>query len=108
MFLPYFPLSGLLAKVGCQWASGKLFPWKALPGKLASSGVVCHNFPDAVPFPGEDRGRSKAGSKGISDLSLAECSLILGALNNPSKDGCFFERKPKLIGKFESVVLCTF
>ncbi|KAG6373007.1 hypothetical protein JVT61DRAFT_7058 [Boletus reticuloceps] len=84
-----------LTKVGCQWASRKLFPWKGLPSKLASSGVVCHNFPDSVPFPGEDRHRSKGGSKGISDLSLTECSILIAAFNKPSKEGLYFEQKPK-------------
>ena len=77
----------LLAKVGCRWASHKLFPWKALPTKRAGSGVVCHNFPDSVPFPGEDCQRSKSSSKGISDLSLADCSILIVAFNNTSQNG---------------------
>lgn len=94
----------LLAKLSCDWASQKLFPWNRLPGKLAGSGVVCHNFPDSVPFPGEDRPdrpRSKAGSKGIADLSLAECSTLMGAFTMKPKDGgLHFEQNAKLIGAY--------
>ncbi|KAF8420772.1 hypothetical protein L210DRAFT_3424864, partial [Boletus edulis BED1] len=76
-----------------------------LPGKLASSGVVCHNFPDSVPFPGEDCHRSKAGLKGISDLSLVECSTFITAFGKHSKEGgLYFEHNPKLTGVYFSLI----
>ncbi|KAG6377897.1 hypothetical protein JVT61DRAFT_14685 [Boletus reticuloceps] len=61
------------------------------------SGVICHNFPDSVPFPGEDRQRGKAGSKGVADLSLADCSVLLAAFTDSSNDRLYFEHDPKLI-----------
>ncbi|KAF8452785.1 hypothetical protein L210DRAFT_814470, partial [Boletus edulis BED1] len=79
-------------KVGCQWATGKLFPWKGLPSRLAKSGVVCYNYPDSVPFPGQERqSRMKGGSKGISDLTLPECTTLLAALGDDSKEGLYFK-----------------
>lgn len=94
------------AKMGCQWAARKLFPWKGMPSKLATSGIVCHNFPDSVPFPGEDRPKSKTGSKGISDLSLADCSVLITAFAHPMH-GLYFEQKPiESIGTY-SYLLCS-
>ncbi|KAG9316924.1 hypothetical protein JVU11DRAFT_3004 [Chiua virens] len=99
----------LLVNVGCEWASRKLLPWKHLPMKLAKSAVVCKNFPDHVPYPGA-QSRSKVSSKGISELTLAECLALLTAIYDPS-DGklCFvkmphmadalkFSRDPVIIG----------
>ncbi|KIJ12446.1 hypothetical protein PAXINDRAFT_14770 [Paxillus involutus ATCC 200175] len=81
-----------LVKVGCKWASGKLFPWKYLPAKLAKSGVRGINYPAEVSFPGEERNpRPKGGSKGISDLTLAECSMLVVALRDTSKGGLRFK-----------------
>ncbi|KAF8420165.1 hypothetical protein L210DRAFT_3654954 [Boletus edulis BED1] len=81
-----------LKKVGCQWATGKLFPWKGLPSRLAKSGVVCYNYPDSVPFPGQERqSHMKGGSKGISDLTLPECTTLLAALGDDSKEGLYFK-----------------
>lgn len=80
-------------KAGCKWATGKLFPWKGLPAKYAKSGVECHNYPENVPFPGEERqSRLKGGSKGISDLTLTECSILIAALTDSSKEGLHFKQ----------------
>ncbi|KAG6374453.1 hypothetical protein JVT61DRAFT_4495 [Boletus reticuloceps] len=95
-----------LKKVGCTWASGKLFPWKALPSKLAKSGVVCYNYPDNIPFPGEERqSRAKGGSKGISDLTLSECSSLIAALGDTSKDRLYFKMVPEKKGYLTSARL---
>ncbi|KAI5988554.1 hypothetical protein EDD15DRAFT_2172450, partial [Pisolithus albus] len=84
---------------GCNWASGRLFPWKNLPKNLAKSSIVCYNFPDNVLFPGEERQpRPKGGSKGISDLTLAECGTLIAALTDKSKHGLHFVVKPDLHG----------
>ncbi|KIK81910.1 hypothetical protein PAXRUDRAFT_40111, partial [Paxillus rubicundulus Ve08.2h10] len=70
----------------CKWASGKLFPWKSLPAKPAKSGVRGINYPAEVSFPGEERNpHPKGGSKGISDLTLAECSMFVAVLRDTSK-----------------------
>ncbi|KIK11681.1 hypothetical protein PISMIDRAFT_19328 [Pisolithus microcarpus 441] len=68
-----------LIERGCNWASGRLFPWKNLPKNLARSSVVCYNFPDNVLFP---------------DLTLAECGILIAALTDKSKDGLHFVVKP--------------
>ncbi|KIK12778.1 hypothetical protein PISMIDRAFT_69945, partial [Pisolithus microcarpus 441] len=62
---------------------------------LAKSSIVCYNFPDNVLFPGEERQpRPKSGSKGISDLALAECGTLIAALTDKSKHGLHFVVKP--------------
>lgn len=93
--------------MGCKWAGSKLFPWKNLPGKLAKSGVVCHNYPDNVLFPGEERqSRSKGGSKGICDLTLSECSTLIATLSDTFKDRMYFkEALLKSKGKSHKLLL---
>ncbi|KAG8219306.1 hypothetical protein J3R82DRAFT_171 [Butyriboletus roseoflavus] len=87
-----------LKMLGCKWVSEhKLFPWKGLSGKLAFSRVVCHNFPDSVPFPEEERLRLKSGSKGIANISLADCSVLIAILNNLSANRLHFKRNPDWI-----------
>ncbi|KAG9309303.1 hypothetical protein JVU11DRAFT_10790 [Chiua virens] len=66
-----------------KWVARKEFPWKALPCKLTRSAVVCYNFPDSVPFPGAPP-HNKVGLKGISDLTIAECNILLATLNKSS------------------------
>ncbi|KIK16805.1 hypothetical protein PISMIDRAFT_15592 [Pisolithus microcarpus 441] len=86
-----------LMERGCNWASGRLFPWKNLPKSLAKSSIVCYNFPDKVLFPSEERQPCpKSGSKGISDLTLAECGTLIAALTDKSKHGLRFVVKPDL------------
>jgi len=70
---------------GQMWGSGKLFPWKQMPPRLASSGLVLVNWPEGVTFPGEERS-SHTMSKGISDLTCAECSKLLAALNDTGEN----------------------
>ena len=70
-----------------------------MPPKLAKSSVVCYNFPDTVMLPSkEQQPRTKAGLKGISDLSLTECSALIAAFSDTSKDGLRFELVPKKRG----------
>ncbi|KIK20358.1 hypothetical protein PISMIDRAFT_39028, partial [Pisolithus microcarpus 441] len=83
----------------CNWASGRLFPWKNLLKSLAKSSIICYNFPDKVLFPGEERQPCpKSGSKGISDLTLVECSTLIATLTDKSKHGLHFIVKPDLHG----------
>ncbi|KIK23452.1 hypothetical protein PISMIDRAFT_10935 [Pisolithus microcarpus 441] len=84
-----------LIECGCNWASGRLFPWKNLPKNLVRSSIVCYNFPDNVLFPGEEQQpHPKSRSKGILDLTLAECGILIAALTDKSKDGLHFMVKP--------------
>ncbi|KAG6376926.1 hypothetical protein JVT61DRAFT_958 [Boletus reticuloceps] len=96
----------------CKWVSGKLFPWKNFPSKLSKSGFVCHGWPDNVLLLGEDRQpRPKGGSKGISDLTLTECSSLLAALYDTSKQGLHFKLvnadMKELICSRKPVILCA-
>ncbi|KAF8834521.1 hypothetical protein BDN67DRAFT_985261 [Paxillus ammoniavirescens] len=98
-----------LEKVGCKWASGKLFPWKNLPLKLAKSEIVCYNYPHGASFPGEERQpRPKGGSKGISDLTLGECSILVTALSYTGMNGLHFkhirESKARLLASTIPVI----
>ncbi|KAG9309283.1 hypothetical protein JVU11DRAFT_10767 [Chiua virens] len=87
-----------LLKLNCKWASRKLFPWKGLPTKLAKSSIVCHNFPDNVPFPGAPS-RNKVGLKGISDLTLAKCNTLLATLIKSSPTcKMYFTHEPQQEG----------
>ena len=70
---------------GQTWASGKLLPWKHLPQKLAQNALVCENWPEVL-FPGQECS-SRSKPKGISDLTIVECSQIVAATrdNGPHK-----------------------
>ena len=68
-----------------MWGSGKLFLWKQMPPRLASSGLVLVNWPEGVMFPGKEHS-SRTMPKGISDLIHAECSKILAALNDTGEN----------------------
>ncbi|KIM52665.1 hypothetical protein SCLCIDRAFT_90312, partial [Scleroderma citrinum Foug A] len=93
---------------GQTWASGKLLPWKHLPQKLAQNALVCENWPEVL-FPGQERS-SRSKPKGISDLTIVECSQIVAATrdNGPHKLQFRFDpynkadlstsRKPVIIG----------
>ena len=78
--------------------------WKALAlegyaPKLVKSSVVCYNFPNTVMLPSKKRQPcTKAGSKGILDLSLMECLALITAFSDTSKDGLHFELVPKKKG----------
>ncbi|KAF9226041.1 hypothetical protein BS17DRAFT_765129 [Gyrodon lividus] len=90
-----------LLKVGCKWASGKLFPWKSLPAKLAKSSVRGINYSVDVSFPGKEQNPCpKGGSKGISDLSFAECSMLVTALRDTSRVGLHFKLAVYMKGAF--------
>lgn len=73
---------------------------------LASSGVVCKNYPEDVLLPGEIR-EGMAKGKGISDLTLHEQALISKALDDdshPLKFVCAKDKKgghPVNISSFE-------
>ena len=74
-----------------SWASGKLFPWKTMPSRLASSGLVLINWPEGVMFPG-DQPNSRSMAKGISDLGRSECQTLITALNGKSKNNLHVRR----------------
>ncbi|KIM50842.1 hypothetical protein SCLCIDRAFT_84972, partial [Scleroderma citrinum Foug A] len=76
---------------GLKFASQKLFPWKALLGQLATNMLVMYNWPVDVVFPGED-----CCGKGISDLTLAECSKLIAALTNASSSMLYICHLPKM------------
>jgi len=65
---------------------------------------TCQTLPDsqtnchvADVFPGEER-RSKASAKGISDLTLAECSKLVAALTDTGDDRLHLEHVPNKKG----------
>ena len=78
---------------GLKFASQKLFPWKSLPGQLASSMLVMYNWPADVIFPGEEH-----RGKGISDLMLAECSKLIAGLTDTSSSKLYIWHLPKMKG----------
>jgi len=51
------------------------------------------NWPVDVLFPGEER-RSRGSAKGISDLTLADCSKLVAALTDTSNDRLHLEHVP--------------
>jgi len=80
---------------GQSWVSGKLFPWKQMLPRLATSGLVLVNWPEGVMFPGEER-TSRTMPKGISDLTRAECSKLLMAMNDTSEHRLYLRSVPSL------------
>ncbi|KIO04383.1 hypothetical protein M404DRAFT_143328, partial [Pisolithus tinctorius Marx 270] len=84
-----------LESFGFKWASQKLFPWKSLLNHLAGSALVLMNWPADVIFPGEER-RGKGNGKGISDLTLTDCSKLVAALEDQSTNRLHLQRFPKL------------
>ncbi|KAI5985853.1 hypothetical protein EDD15DRAFT_2133339, partial [Pisolithus albus] len=61
---------------------------------LASSELVLVNWPEGVMFPGEERA-SRTMPKGISDLTRAECSKLLAALNDTEDTRLHIRSVPK-------------
>ncbi|KIM57318.1 hypothetical protein SCLCIDRAFT_90238, partial [Scleroderma citrinum Foug A] len=78
---------------GQTWASGKLFPWKQLPQKLGQNALVCINWPDAVLFPGQECS-SRSKPKGISDLTISECTQIVAAIRDTGPHRLHFKSAP--------------
>lgn len=78
---------------GQTWASGKLFPWKQLPQKLGQNSLMCMNWPDAVLFPGQERS-SRSKPKGISDLTILECTQIVAAIRDSGSHRLHFKSVP--------------
>jgi hypothetical protein len=78
-----------IATLDIKWSSDSLFPWKMMASELAKSGVVLHNWPHGVRFPGESTAKEK--SKGIAGLSAAEQLKLLNAFTDAA---CrlYFER----------------
>ena len=75
-----------------------------MPSKLAKSSVVCYNFPDSIMLPSKERQpRTKTGLKGISDLTLAECSALIAAFSNTLKNSLHFKLVPKKRGMFAMI-----
>ncbi|KAI5989987.1 hypothetical protein EDD15DRAFT_2145415, partial [Pisolithus albus] len=89
---------------GQTWGSGKLFPWKQMLPRLASSELVLVNWPEGVMFPGEERA-SHTMPKGISDLTRAECSKLLAALNDTEDTRLHIRSKAALISSEEPVII---
>jgi len=65
--------------------------------RLASSGLILLNWPDGVMFPGEEC-HSRTMPKGISDLTLAECSKLLAAMNDTGESQLHLRSVPHLKG----------
>jgi len=63
--------------------------------RLATSGLVLVNWPEGVMFPGEER-TSRTMPKGISDLTRAECSKLLMAMNDTSEHRLYLRSVPSL------------
>ncbi|KIO00404.1 hypothetical protein M404DRAFT_29553 [Pisolithus tinctorius Marx 270] len=80
---------------GFKWASQKLFPWKSLLNHLAGSALVLMNWLADVIFPGEEC-RRKGNRKGISDLTLTDCSKLVAALEDQSTNRLHLQCFPKL------------
>jgi len=53
-----------------------------MPTILAENGIICENYPDSVPFPGEKPAKAQK-SKGVNDLSKLDVSCILEAFEDP-------------------------
>jgi hypothetical protein len=53
-----------------------------MPAILAENGIICENYPDDLPFPG-DKPTKAQKSKGVNDLSKIDISRILEAFEDP-------------------------
>jgi hypothetical protein len=53
-----------------------------MPTILADKGIICENYPEGVPFPGEKPAKAQK-SKGVNDLSKLDVSRILDAFEDP-------------------------
>ena len=82
-----------------MWASNaKQFPWKTLLSNLANSSLVMKNWPVDVLFSGEEH-RNRGSAKGISDLTLVDCSKLVDALTGSSDNRLQLEYVPNKKGK---------
>jgi len=86
-----------LESFGFKLSSQKLFPWKSLLSHLASHALVLKNWPVDILFPGEEH-RGKGSGKGISDLTLPECSKLVAALTDTSDSKLYLEHIPNMKG----------
>ncbi|KAI5990821.1 hypothetical protein F5J12DRAFT_688623, partial [Pisolithus orientalis] len=66
---------------------------------LAGSALVLMNWSVGVLFPGEECCR-KGNGKGISDLTLTDCSKLVTALKDQSTNWLHLQCLPKLKGTF--------
>lgn len=60
---------------------GVNFPWKTLPTLLGKHGFILHNYPENTLMPGE-RCNTLRKSKGIHNLTLHECGVLVDALKD--------------------------
>ncbi|KAG1835704.1 hypothetical protein EV424DRAFT_1531557 [Suillus variegatus] len=60
---------------------GVNFPWKTLPTLLEKHGFILHNYPENTLMPGE-RCNTLRKSKGIHNLTLHECGVLVDALKD--------------------------
>ena len=71
-----------------------------MPTILADNGIICENYPEDVPFPGEKPMKVQK-SKGVNDLSKLDISCILEAFEDPNYPLAFKkvpgDKKSKLI-----------
>jgi hypothetical protein len=64
---------------------------------LAMSGLVLINWPEGVMLPGKEQ-PSHIMCKGISDLTLAECTKLLTTLSNTGDSRLCIQSVPQLKG----------
>ena len=90
---------------GQLWASGKLFPWKQLPQRLGQNALVCVNWL-VVLFPGQECS-SHSKPKGISDLTIVECTQIVAAIRDNRLHKLHFKFNPFSKRKGPSSCYCS-
>ena len=61
------------------------------------------NWPDAVLIPGQER-TSRSKSKGISDLTVSECELVIAALDDNAPYRLHFKYTPNQDGEYQYYV----
>ncbi|KIM57584.1 hypothetical protein SCLCIDRAFT_130146, partial [Scleroderma citrinum Foug A] len=87
---------------GQSWASGKLFPWKQLLQKFGQNALVCVNWL-AVLFPGQECS-SCSKPKGISNLTIVECTQIVTVIRDSGPHRLHFQFEP--FSKHEGLSSC--
>jgi hypothetical protein len=75
--------TSLVQGCGGSWTSEAKFPWKDMPQRLATCGVVVENWPEGVPLPGTEKTAARK-SKGISALTHQQQKVFLAALKGSS------------------------
>ncbi|KAI6098462.1 hypothetical protein F5141DRAFT_966190, partial [Pisolithus sp. B1] len=60
---------------------------------LSQNALVCVNWPDVVLFPGQEC-LSHSKPKGISDLTMLECTQIIAAIQDHRPYSLHFKFEP--------------